>query len=394
MSTPSTSVTAASFALMATLLGLFSMLSLTATDMYLPALPSMVLDLGTTEARAQATLVIFFAGLSLSQLVVGPLSDRFGRRPVILGGTALFVVSSVACALAPTVEVLLAARLFQAFAAGALAVLPRSITMDSYRGVEATQLIGIVTIVTAASPMLAPLAGSFVLLQGDWRTIFWVLSALAVATLVFAASALPETTTRRKASVREIGQQAATLLRAPSFRGPALITAMAFVCFAMLITTAPFVYIEEYGLTPTQFGLAFGTNAFGFVIAAGGGGALAEKLGTLRTLQIGKAVYLGASVAMLLAALAITPPLWLVIGGMSVVLFGLGLVLPTGTVLALEEFTESAGLASSLLGSIQMLTGAVAVGILTALFPNTLLLLVGAIAASALAAALLRARPA
>ncbi len=377
------------FFMVAAILSSLSMLSLMATDMYLPTLPRLADDLAASTQAAQLTLVVFFFGLGLSQLIGGPLSDHYGRRPVLLASVAAFGLASVICGLAPNIETLLIARFIQALAAGSMVVLPRAITIDLYTGAEATKLIGIMSIVTAVSPMLAPLAGSGVLLIGGWRSIFWVLASFTAVAFFVCLRRLPETTTpqRLQPSHEEtLIVRTRTILTDGRFMRPALISSMAFVCFSVLITAAPFVYIEQFGLSPTGFGIAFGTNALGFIFGAALGGPLQAKLGGLRVLLLGKAVFLIASVGMSVLAAILDVSMPVAVGGMSVVLFGLGLILPTATVLALEHFNTASGLASSLIGALQMLIGGSAAGLLSLMFDGSYLMMIGAIAIAALVA--------
>ena len=193
MTTAHTTSPLISFGLIALILGLLSALGPLATDMYLHALPGLEADLGVSTAAVQGTLIDYFAGFGLAQLLWGPLSDRIGRRPVILLCLALFAGATLACAAAPGIGSLIAARGLQAIGAAGLMVVRRAVVRDLYAGAEATRLMGIVMIVTAASPMLAPLAGSGVLLLAGWRSIFLLILALGVMTLVLCSLRLPET---------------------------------------------------------------------------------------------------------------------------------------------------------------------------------------------------------
>ncbi len=327
--------------------------------------------LSTDAAGVQATLIAYFAGFGLAQLIWGPLADRLGRRPVILGGASLFAAASVGCALVPDVATLIVLRGAQAVGAAALMVVPRAVVTDLYKGAAAAKLMGVVMIVTAASPLLAPLAGSGLLTLTDWRGLFWAIAAAAVLALIATALLLPESLrVRRHVSPRALLAGAGATLFDPRFVRPALASAFGFAAFAILIVAAPFVFADSYGLDPTGFALAFAAIALGFVLCAGMGGALTKRIGAPRTLDAGLAIYLGAALLASTWALLGTPLLWGAIAALFAVTAGLGLVVPISTVLALGPQDEKGGLASSLLGALQMIVGAAAAGLLSSLAPQ------------------------
>jgi len=270
----------------------------------------MEASLGADAAGVQLTLIVYFIGFGFAQLIWGPLSDRFGRRPVLLAGSGLFVIASIGCVIAPGLTILVLLRLLQAIGAVALMVVPRAVVTDLFEGSAEAKLMGVIMIITAASPLLAPLAGSGLLLLTEWRGIFAMMAVVGVAALVATLLYLPESAKElRRASPSAIIMHAGKMLRDPVFLSPALASAFGFAAFAILIVAAPFVFANMYGLSPTEFALAFAAIAFGFVIAAGAGGVLADKIGERRTLSLGLTVYALAALGATMLALIGLPPL-------------------------------------------------------------------------------------
>lgn len=366
---------APSFLMMCLILGLLSMMSLLPTDLYLPALPTIATEFSASVSQVQWTLIIFFIGLSLAQLCWGPASDYFGRRPILLITIAVFFLATVVCALAPTLNTLIAARFVQAFAGGALTVLPKAITLDKYAGAQATQLIGITTVVTACAPMFAPLAGSAVLYFSGWRATFYIIAAISLMAWILVYRCFPETRNRADAEAFAASQLVAVpmmLMKSATFLRPTLMSASAFGCFSILITASPFVYTGQFGLSPAQFSVAFGINALGFVIAAISGGALTKRYGALHVLFMGKVLFVAASTLLILVSVLFPNTLWLAVATLFCVLSAIGLILPTATVLAIEPYSAFSGLTSSLMGAIQLLFGALSALALSVVFSGSL----------------------
>ena len=346
---------------LALLLGLITAIGPFAIDSYLPALPTLGASLHASPAAVQMSLTVFFIVIGVCQLFYGPISDVFGRKPPIYAGLVIFAVGSVGCALAPTIEVLIAFRAVQAFGACAGMVVPRAIVRDLYTGHEAARLMSLLMLVMSVSPILAPLAGSLVIALWSWREVFAVLAVVAVLCLVMTAVQLPET----HPAERRLGKTLAgafssygALLRDPVFMGLSVVCGFGLATFFVFIGSAPFVYIEHFGLTPTQFSLAFALNAASFFAMSQLTARLSARFG-LAPLIRGSVI----GVAVVMSLLAITT-LWS--GSLALMMsllfigFGfLGLLLPAAGVLSMEDHGAVAGSASALLGAIQMITGAV-----------------------------------
>jgi len=370
----------------AVVLGLLSLIGPVAIDMYLPALPSLGDDLGATTSQVQLSLMAFMAAIAVCQLFYGPVSDMVGRKPPLYFGIALFLVGAVGCAFAPTIEWLIAFRFIQGVGACASMALPRAIVRDNYTGADAAQLMSLLMLVFSISPILAPLSGSVILQFGDWRLTFWVMTAVGVLVLLLAIFGLKET---RPASARvESGVGSAlrgyrTLLGDWNFLGLSAIGAFGIGSFMGFLGNSSFVFIEHYGLNPTLYSLAFSVNAVGFFAASQSTGYLVKRYGLNRVVRVavrGFAISMGVLFAIFAVGI---DSMWALSTLMFVAFAFLGLVIPTTAVLGMEEHGAIAGTASALMGTIQMITGAVVMGIVGAFFDGTAMPMVAGFAACA-----------
>ena len=349
-----------SIARLALLLGLITAVGPFAIDIYLPALPTLGTSLGASPAAVQMSLTVFFMIVGVCQLFYGPISDVFGRKPPIYAGLVIFAVGSVGCALAPSIEVLIGFRALQAFGACAGMVIPRAIVRDLYTGHEAARLMALLMLVMSVSPILAPLAGSLVISLWSWREVFAVLAVVAVACLVMTILQLPETHPAERRMNKTLGTAFGSygaLLRDPVFTGLSVVSGFGLATFFVFIGSAPFVYIEHYGLTPTQFSLGFALNAASFF-------AMSQLTARLNA-RFGLAPLIRWSVVAVAAIMALLAATTLWVDSLPVMMtllfigFGfLGLLLPAAGVLSLEDHGAVAGSASALLGAIQMITAA------------------------------------
>jgi len=376
----------------AIVLGLLSVIGPVAIDMYLPALPEIGGQLGTSDAQVQMSLMAFMAAIAVCQLFYGPVSDMIGRKPPLYFGIALFIAGSIACALAPSIEWLIVARFVQGVGACASMSLPRAIVRDNYTGAEAAQLFSLLMLVFSISPILAPLSGSIVIAFGDWRLLFWVMTAVGVLGLILAVVGLKETRPKHLRTESSIGgaiRGYGTLLLDMNFVGLSLIGAFGMSSFMAFLGNSSFVYIDHYGLNPTEYSLAFSVNAISFFAVSQSTGFMVKRFGLQRVVRW--AVTGFAASMLLLAAIfyAGVDSMW-VLSGLMFIAFGfLGLVLPTTAVLAMEEHGEFAGTASALMGTIQMVLAAGIMGIVGAFQNGTAMPMVTAFAICAIAAFIL-----
>ena len=374
---------------MAAILGLLSAVGPFAIDMYLPALPGIAADLDTNVAATQATLTSFFLAFGVAQLLYGPIADRFGRRPPLYAGLALFAAASLGCAFAPTVVWLTALRFVQGLGGAAVMVVPRAVVRDLHTGPAATRLMATIMLVVSVSPMLAPLAGSTLMVLADWRAIFSALATLAVAGLALTAFALPETLPRsRRAPIdaASLARGAGVLLRDRTFMGLTLVGGFGMASFFVFLASAAFVYSGQFGLTPTGFSVAFAINAVGFFGASQLAAPLGERHGERRVVALAVTGFALCAVVLLALVLAGLGTLPLIVSMLFLGNACLGLVIPTTMVMALDPHGDIAGLASSLGGTLQMLAGGVMITATSPFFDGTATPMVAAIALCAVIA--------
>jgi DHA1 family bicyclomycin/chloramphenicol resistance-like MFS transporter len=365
------------------ILGLVAAVGPFAIDMYLPAMPAIGADLGASMQAVQWTIVAYFIAFGLAQMVYGPWADQAGRKPPLYAGLGLFIFGTVLCALAPTIEVLIFGRVLQGLGGAANMVVLRAVIRDLATGHSATRMMSTIMIVIAVSPMLAPLSGSALLAFGSWRLIFWALLVAAALSFFLIHYALPETLTdanRQRFDAATMRAGTAALLVDRPFLVMTFLAGFAFASFFVFIASASFVYTQEFGLTPTQFSLAFAVNAVGFFAASQFSSTLARRLGTLRMIRIattGFALATFAGLAFGLAGLATLPVTMVALFLGNVFL---GVILPTAQVQALEDHGSNAGLASSLGGTMQMVAAGVLVGLAGPFLDGTVVPMQAAIA--------------
>ena len=369
-------------------------------DMFLPALPAMAVAFGAGVGGAQLTLTLFLVGFAVAQLVFGPLSDRFGRRRVLIGGLALYALGGLGCAVAPSMRVLLAARVVQALGAGSGPVIARAIVRDLFEQERAARMLAAMGTAQALTPVLAPIAGGWIYVLAGWRAVFFVLAGCGALFLIAALRLVPETNVSRGAAPPAAGpSRLATLLADRVFLGYVLVIALMFSGYFAFISGSSFALITVLGVTPTVYGVCFGAMALGLMVGNFLSVHLTVRVGIDPMIRAGTA--LAAVAGTLMAALA-----WLgaatvpaVVVPMFAYAVGFGLVMPNAMAGAIGPFPRYAGTASAVLGFVQM-TGsalyAIAVGHLDdgTLRPMTTAIATAGIAAFAAFALVSRRRPA
>jgi MFS transporter, DHA1 family, multidrug resistance protein len=373
----------------ALVIGLLAMVGPFSIDMYLPALPRVAAELAATPQAVQFTLSAYFAAFGISQIVYGPLSDRLGRKSPLYIGLGVFLVGSLACALAPTIGALVAARVLQGLGAATVMVVPRAIIRDLHTGPAATRLMATVMLVISVSPMLAPLAGSGVMQLGGWRWIFGVLFLVGLLSLLLTAFVLPETLPperRAGTGVATLARGFARLLRSPDFMGLTLIGGFSMASFFIFLSSASFVYTQQFGLSPTGFSLAFALNAIGFFAASQTAASFGERFGMARVILTAVGAFAAITTLLVLVTLAGFGTLPVIVAMLFCANAFLGVVMPTTMVMALDPHPDIAGLASSLGGTLQMVTGGVMIALAGPFFDSTALPMVAAIATAGLLA--------
>jgi len=364
-------------------LGLVAAVGPFAIDMYLPAMPAIGSDLQASMQAVQWTIVAYFISFGLAQLFYGPWADQSGRKPPMYAGLGLFMIGTIICALAPTIEVLIFGRFVQGIGGAANMVVLRAVIRDLATGTDATRMMSTIMIVIAISPLLAPLSGSALMVFGSWRLIFWALLVAAGLSFFLIRYSLPETLRpdqRQKFDLATMRRGVGILLRDRGFMSMTLLAGFAFASFFVFISTAAFVYTEDFGLTPTQFSFAFAVNAFGFFAASQFAAPLGKRLGPARMIVLATTGFATMTVALFAVGLAGWASLPVTVAGLFLANMFLGVVLPVAQVLALEEQGEHAGLASSLGGTLQMVAAGVLVAAVGPFMDGTVVPMLAAIA--------------
>jgi DHA1 family bicyclomycin/chloramphenicol resistance-like MFS transporter len=337
-------------------LALLSAVAPFATDLYLPAFPRMTAELGATATAVQLTLTAFLTGIMFGQLAFGTLSDRFGRLRPLVVGAVLCVAASALAATAPTIEILTAARFAQGFTGAAGLVIGRAIISDLASGKAAARAFSLMMIVGGIAPVVAPFAGSLLVDPIGWRGILWAVFGLVLTMLVATVLVIREShTSERRAVARNETSGAATgfrSLRSWVFIGNAGTFAFGFAVMMAYISASPFVYQVMIGLSPLQYGIAFGVNALGLAAVSALSAKLAGTTPVRTLLGIGISVVFAATVVLLCLVL-LGAPVWSLPIPIFVAVASLGLVLGNATALTLGAVPQAAGTGSAVLGAMQ-----------------------------------------
>ncbi|MFD3946415.1 Bcr/CflA family multidrug efflux MFS transporter [Streptomyces sp. NPDC058579] len=335
-------------------------------DMYLPALPEVTEMLRSPAATVQLTLTACLAGMALGQLVVGPMSDKWGRRRPLLIGMLVYVAATAVCAFAPTVELLIGFRLLQGLAGAAGIVIARAVVRDLYDGVEMARFFSTLMLISGVAPIIAPLIGGQILRITDWRGVFHVLAVIGVLLTLVVWKWLAETLPPERRHEGGVGAALRTmrgLLADRVFTGYVLAGGLGFAALFAYISASPFVVQEIYGASPQTFSLLFGLNSIGLVaVGQINGKLLVGRVSMDKTLGWGLGVIVLAAAALLVMTTGVfgKPSLAAVAAGLFVLMSAMGLVLPNTNAQALMRTPHAAGSASALLGTSSFLIGAIA----------------------------------
>ena len=334
------------------------------TDFYLPSLPSLVTYFDTDVASVQLTLSVFLVGFAVGQLFYGPLSDRFGRRPVMLAGVAIFTVASVACMLATSVEMLIAARLVQAIGACAGPVLGRAVVRDVYGREGAARMLALIGAAMALAPLVGPIIAGYLTVWFGWQVNFLVLTLYGAVILFGVLTALDETNAHRgeATSPARMIRNYRAFLNNRVWLGYVLCNSATYAGLFAFISGSSFVFIEVLGLPPHLFGACFAAAVTGYIAGTMFSARVVMRMGIERMVVSGAAICALSGLVMALLALGGVQTIWAVLGPMMLFCTGVGLVMPNSMAGAIGPFPTMAGASSALLGFIQMIFAA-AVGI-------------------------------
>ncbi len=330
-------------------------------DMYLPALPSLANTMHTTTSLTQLSLTSCLIGLSVGQLLAGPLSDVRGRRIPLLIGMVIYGISSLLCAFSTSIEMLIALRFIQGIAGSAGIVISRAIVRDMYSGSELTKFFSMLMLVNGAAPILSPIVGGQLLQVTSWRGVFIVLAAIGIIMLLSVLFGLPETLAPGKRSSGGTANTFRTfgvLLSDRKFMGLALSSGCISAAMFSYISGSPFVLQNIYGVSPQVFSLIFAMNGVGIIIAGQITGRLAGKVSEKRLLVTGITLATIGGMSLLLL-LAFKAPLGAVLPPLFIVVSCVGIVGTASSSLALQDYGHAAGSASALLGLLSYIFGGI-----------------------------------
>lgn len=379
------------------LLGALVTLASFATDMGLPVLDATAASLGVTAATAALTLSVFMVGFATGPLVFGPLSDRHGRRPVLLAAVATFALFGALGAFAQSLGSLLAWRFVMGAGAGTAQVLVLATVRDLFAGAEARARQSYVNLAAGVAPIIAPTLGVWVAAAGGWRAIYGALAAGGAVLLAAAALGLRETAPRRAPAARAAGaaNRGGTLrsygrvLRHPVTMGYALVMALCFGCLFAYVSGSSLVLIGLMGVSPRTYGALFAATAVGLMLGSFANARLSRRgVAPARLVTAGLAAIVAAAAVLLVLASAGGLRVWLLVPLIVVSHVGQGIVRPNAAQGALEPMPDAAGVASAVLTGLQMLGGALASGVAASLFDGrTAVAMTGTMTACALGAA-------
>lgn len=331
-------------------------------DLYLPALPALTAELDAATSVSQLTITACLIGLAAGQLIAGPVSDRYGRRGILLAGIAAYIVTSVLCAISPTVELLIAARFVQGLAGGVGIVIAQAAGRDVFSGRELIRFYARLTVVGGFAAVIGPLLGGLLNTVVDWRGLFLFLALIGVGILALSLMRFGETlphADRTDGGLARTLRDYRALLGDRVFVGAILNQGFLYAALFAYLSGATFVLQDIYGLSPFEYALAFGANSAGFMVFGHLAGRSAERGRVRSTLAVGIAIA-GLGAAGLLAAGLAAMPLWVVLAALFALAAGVSISSPPATTLALVDYPQIAGTASSLLGMIRFGFGGIA----------------------------------
>lgn len=345
------------------ILALLSAVAPLATDMYLPGFPLISRDLGASAAQVQMTLTSFLVSLALGQLLIGPLSDRYGRRKPLIIGTGLAIIAGALCIIVPDVQTLIALRALQGLGGAAGIVLARAIITDSTDDeVSAARLFQLMMIIGGLAPVLAPIAGTGIVAFAGWHTIFAVISLLSLISLAGVLSCIPESLppeARTSGGVDQLWSNMRSLAGDRSYVCYTLTTGLSFMVLFSYIAASPFVYQTILGFSPTAYSIAFGSNACAMILGGALSAWLAGRIGPRRLTIYGLAMVQASTILVCICVIAgagasiLVPAIFLSVAP-------LGMVMGNASALAIGQASRHAGTASAVLGAVQFILGGIA----------------------------------
>jgi MFS transporter, DHA1 family, multidrug resistance protein len=358
--------------LLIVILGMLSMLAPLGIDMYLPGLPTIASDLGASPKAAQFTLSAFMLGFALGQLVHGPAADSLGRKRVLIAGTLGYCLFSALCSTVTAIEMLIGLRVMQGLGGAASGAIVVALLRDIYgRKEDLARMMSFVTLVAMLAPLIAPLAGGYVLLWFGWRAVFWVLSVISFLAVLLVCWGIPETLPKKNRLPLHLGEIIRNYINLLSHRkilGYILTAAFPAGGMFAFITAGSFVYIELYGVSPQHFGFYFGLNVISLMGITLLNGRLVHQVGVRKMLEAGLIVQTTAGLWLVIAVMS-ELGFWALVTGVVLFVGSIAAITSNAIAAAMHDYPQLAGTLASLAGTLRFGTGALT-GSLVAMMPS------------------------
>lgn len=350
-------------------LGAIAALTPFAIDMYLSAMPEIAKDLGVSPGQVQKTLAAYTAGFAIGQLIHGPISDSYGRRPILIVGISLFLIGAIVSAMVNDITVLTYVRAAQGFCGAAAAVVIQALVRDMFDRDDFARTMSFITLVMTVAPLIAPMMGGYLAVWYGWRSIFWLLAAYALFVIFLVVMFIPETLSPARRPPLRIGstlRNYAKILRCKESVGYIFSSGFSFAGMFSFLTAGSFVYIDYYGVTIEGFGYLFALNVVCLIVMTTINGRFVRKVGSQNMLQLGLVIQLVAGLSLVVTQM-LDLGLWGVVVPVMCYVGSISIVGSNSMACVLNNYPELAGTASSLAGTIRFGTGTI-VGVILATF--------------------------
>ena len=361
------------------ILGALSAIGPFSIDMYLPAFPSIAKELHTDISQVGLSITSYFIGISIGQLFYGPITDKYGRKKPLLFGLTLFFLTSLACASSPSINWLIAMRFLLALGGCAGIVTSKAVVRDAFPINETAKIFSMLMLISGVAPIIAPTIGGWLLVVFNWQSVFYFLSIFSFILIIAVYLFLPESTTiniKRSLKPKAVYKDYKIVLKNPSFLYYTLASSTAMAGMFAYISGSSFVFMKHFGISESNFGFIFGTNAFGFILGSQVNRLLLKKYTSKQIITFAATTLFCISILILLLFSINAISSFILIGFIFTFLFSLGLLIPNATAIALAPFSHNAGSASALIGFMQMFFGAALSAMVSILHNETIFPLV------------------
>ena len=355
-------------------LGFLTGIAAVTIDMSLPAFPAMVRDLATTMSTGQQVVGLFVAGIGIGQIPAGLISDRIGRMPVLYSGIGIFTIAGIVCASTDSIELLLLSRFIQGLGGSVGIVVSRAIIRDISSGVQAARLMSVMVMIFTAAPMLAPIVGGFLVFQWGWRAPFVAVAVFGALTFLGVNTALQEThtPTRREHPIRQLSLGLKEFFSHRRSRFGLLLVILPAAGFIAMITASSAIVMEIYGFPVQAFGFIFAIWGFSILMASMISRYLVLDHGVMRMIGLGAILIGAASLQLLIIAWLGQVSIWWLWGNICLFMFGVGFLMPNATALALDPVPQIAGVAASIIGTVQSISSTAGSLLSSSLYDGTI----------------------